>query len=78
MLTIKTYTQYDLPWFDLYDDKMGDISASEVLNKVKSVKEMDEKKGFTSQQDDESIDVPEDKIIKYKIDSNKKVKDGKW
>lgn len=65
-VTAKTYTQYSLPWFDLYDDKMGDISASEVLKKVKTVKEMDEEKGFTSQQDDKSIDIPEDKIINYR------------
>jgi hypothetical protein len=75
-VTTKTYTKYGLPWFDLYDDKMGDISAPEVLNKVKTVKEMDKEKGCTSQQDDKSIVVPEDKIIKYKIDS--KVKDGNW
>lgn len=77
-ITAKTYTQYGLPWFDLYDDRMEDLPAPEVLKKVKTFKEMDEKKGFTSQQDDESVDVPEDKVIKYKIDSDEEVKDGNW
>ena len=77
-VTAKTYAQYGLPWFDLYDDKMEDISASDVLKKVKSVKEKDQEKGFTSQQDDEPVDVPEDKVIKYKMDSDEGVKDGDW
>ena len=77
-VTAKTYAQYGLPWFDLYDDKLEDISAPEVLQKVKSVKEKDAEKGFTSQQDDESVEVPEDKVIKYKLDPNEEVKDGDW
>jgi hypothetical protein len=77
-VTAKLYTQYGLPWFDLYDDQMGDISAPADLKKVKTVKEMDKEKGFTPQQDDESINVQEDKIIKLNIDSNKEVKDGNW
>ena len=77
-VTAKLYTQYGLPWFDLYDDQMGDISAPADLKKVKTVKEMDKEKGFTPQQDDESINVQEDKIIKLDIDANKEVKDGNW
>jgi len=77
-VTAKTYAQYGLPWFDLYDDKMGDISAPDQLKKIKTVKEMDKEKGFTSQQDDTSIDVPEDKIVKYKLGSDEEVSDGNW
>jgi hypothetical protein len=77
-VTARTYTQCGLPWFDLYDERMGDISAPEALKKIKTVKEMDEANGFTSQQDDESIDVPEDKVIKYQIGSDDEVKDGNW
>ena len=77
-VTAKTYAQYGLPWFDLYDDKMGDISAPDQLKKVKTVTEMDKEKGFTSQQDDTSINVPEDKIVKYKIGSDEEVSDGNW
>lgn len=77
-VTAKTYSKYGFPWFDLYDDKMGDISAPEDLKKVKTVKEMDKEKGFTSQQDDTSIDVPEDQIIKYNLGSDEEVTDGNW
>ena len=50
----------------------------EELKNVKTVKELDNEKGYTSQQDDESIDVPEDKIVKLDIDSDKEIKDGNW
>lgn len=77
-VTAQTYTDYGLPWFDLYDDKMEDISAPDAFKKVKTVKGKDEERGFTPQQDDESIDITEDKVIKYKIVSDKEVKDGHW
>ena len=77
-VTAKTYAQYGFPWYDLYDDKMGDISAPDELKQVKSVKEMDQEKGFTSQQDDMSIEIPEDQVIKYNVDSDEEVTDGNW
>lgn len=78
-VTAKTYAQHGYPWFDLYDEKKGDIAAPDNLKNVKSVKEMDTEKGFTPQQDDESVEVPEDKIIKYHMpDDPDAVEDGDW
>lgn len=76
-VTAKTYAQYGLPWFDLYQEGLGDISPPEVLKKVKSIKEIDAEKGFTPQQDDDSIDIPEGKVIKISTGPGQ-VKDGKW
>ncbi|MEW6208381.1 MAG: hypothetical protein AB1631_08435 [Acidobacteriota bacterium] len=76
-VTAKTYSEYGLPWFDLYDEKMGDIKAPDALRQIKSVKEIDKEKGFAPQQDDDTVNVPEDKIITYKIDKNE-VEDGDW
>lgn len=76
-VTAKTYSEYGLPWFDLYDEKMGDIKAPDALKQIKSVKDMDKEKGFAPQQDDDTVNVPEDKIITYKIDKNE-VEDGDW
>ena len=76
-ITAKTYAQYKRPWFDLYGEAMSDIEAPDTLKQVKSIKEMDAEKGFTPQQDDSSIDVPDDQIIKYKLDSDE-VQDGEW
>ncbi|HEY7545931.1 MAG TPA: hypothetical protein VID27_13650, partial [Blastocatellia bacterium] len=76
-VTAKTYSEYGLPWFDLYDEKMGDIKAPDAFKQIKSVKEMDKEKGFAPQQDDDTVNVPEDKIITYKIDKTE-VEDGNW
>src|SRR5262249_4482192 len=79
-VTAKTYSQHHLPWFDLYDEKMGDVNAPDALKNVKSVKEMDAEKGFKPQQDDSSVDVSDEEIIKYKMppkDPNE-VDDGDW
>lgn len=62
-VSAQTYAQYNLPWFDLYDEHMADIEASETLKQVKSVKEKDEEKGLGSQQDDSSVII--NRVIKY-------------
>ena len=35
-----SYVAAGLPWFDLYDDHLGDIEPSGVLAKVKGVDEL--------------------------------------
>lgn len=77
-VTAQQYTNNGLPWFDLYDEHMGDIAAPETLQNVQSIKDMDEEKGFGSQQDDSSVNVPDDQITKYNIQSDDEIKDGDW
>lgn len=79
-ISAKTYAHHGLPWFDLYDEKLGDIAPPDALKGVKSVKEKDAEKGFTPQQDDSSVEVPEDKVIKYKVEETdpNEVRDGDW
>ena len=57
---------------------MGAITAPQGFEQIKTVKEIDKVKGFTPQQDDESIEISEDNIIKYKIGSDEPVDDGDW
>jgi hypothetical protein len=54
-VTARTYTQHGLPWFDLYDDHLGDIDPAAELAGVKSVKEMDAEKFGKGLQDDDTI-----------------------
>ncbi|NDJ76646.1 MAG: hypothetical protein GYB65_10340 [Chloroflexi bacterium] len=78
-ITTKLYAAAGYPWFDLYDERLDDIAAPENLQSVKSIKEMDADKGFAPQQDDDSVNVPEDKIIKYPVQDNPDVvDDGDW
>lgn len=67
----KTYTEYGLPWFDLYDEAKGDVSASEKLAQVKSVTERDAEINST-ERDETSIDVPESQITKLKHETQPK------
>jgi len=46
-----------------------------VLENVKSVKEKGKEKGFGPQQDDGPVEIPDDKVIKYKLDEDD-VQDG--
>lgn len=36
-ITYKTYQSKGIPWFDLYDDKLGDVQGSDALQKLKPV-----------------------------------------
>ncbi len=76
----KTYTKCGLPWFDLYDADMGDVTASTDLAEVKSIKEKDQELGFTNQQDDDTISVSPNQIVMLEKLSSivKSVKDGTW
>ncbi|ADG82854.1 hypothetical protein [Thermincola potens] len=76
-ISAKTYTEYGFPWFDFLDEEKGDVSASGILSKVKSVKEMDKEKGFAPQQDDSSVEIPENQVKKIKLDPESVI-DGKW
>lgn len=47
----KTYTQYGLPWFDLYDETKDDVPPSERLAKVKTISDRDIERGEAVQAD---------------------------
>jgi len=57
---------------------MGAITAPERFEQIKTIKGINKGKGFTPQQDNESIEISEDNIIKYKIGSDEPVDDGDW
>lgn len=77
-ITAKTYAQYNYPWFDLYDEQLGDVSSPDTLKNVKSVKEMDAEKGFDPQQDDDTVNVPDDNVKKLPLNHPGEVEDGEW
>jgi len=76
-VTARTYTDYGLPWFGLYDEDKGDLKPSGKLGKVKSIKEMDKKKGFKKQQDDSTVDVADEQVVTLSKDPHQIV-DGNW
>ena len=78
-VTVRTYAEHGYPWFDLYDEHLGDVDPSEALAGVKSVKEMDAGQGFAPQQDDDPVHIPDDVVRKLHVSTPKGVvRDGDW
>ena len=70
------YTEHGFPWFDLYDEGKGDIAGSRSLGGVKTIKDIDKDKGFGTQQDDTTVDVPGGQVKTIKDETL--VHDGAW
>jgi hypothetical protein len=70
------YMEYGFPWFELYDEGRGDIAGSDVLGGVKTIKDIDDEKGFGTQQDDLTVDVSEHQVRTIK--DKTRVIDGSW
>jgi hypothetical protein len=77
-VTARTYAEHGYPWFDLYDEHLGDLDPASEVSKVKSVKEVDAAKGFKPQQDDDPVDVPDHVVVKYGSKPKDVVSDGDW
>jgi hypothetical protein len=80
-ISAKTYTEHGYPWFDLYDEELGDVESSEILEGVKSVSELDAEKGFSPQQDDDTVTIPHANVVKYPVTAPKPadvIADGDW
>ncbi len=75
-VSARLYTEYGLPWFDLYDEGKGDIAGSDVLGGIKTITDIDDDNGFGSQHDDAPVDVPSHQVKTIK--DNTLVTDGRW
>jgi hypothetical protein len=58
-----TYTQWGLPWFDLYDEGQGDVAPPERLTTVKTIAEHDAEFAVNTP-DNQSVEVPTTHIKK--------------
>jgi hypothetical protein len=75
-VSARTYTEHGYPWFDLYDEHLGDVEPSPVFEDVKTIAELDAEKGFEGQQDDSSFDMPPSQVVTH--GSKTAVRDGEW
>ena len=62
-ISAQTYSAHGLPWFDLYDESLADVTAPESLTGIKSISEIDREKQV-AEPDDESIEIDEEQIRK--------------
>ena len=65
-VSARTYTDCGLPWFELYDEHLGDLTPSAELAGVKSIKQVDAENSTRPQQDDSSVPVAESQVIGLK------------
>ena len=59
----KTYTEYGLPWFDLYDEFKGDLAPSDRLATAKTIAARDQEREETATEEG-SFNVPETQVKK--------------
>ena len=63
-VSAKTYTEYGLPWFEMYDEASSDLPPAEKFDKVKSIQEMGGEMG----DEEESLEIGPDQV--QKVDPN--------
>jgi hypothetical protein len=64
-----TYTKHGFPWFDLYDEEMGDVAPSDRLAGVKTISARDAERGEPA--DTDSFQVSEAQVRKLRKDDAK-------
>jgi hypothetical protein len=62
-VTAKEYARHGLPWFDLYDEGLGDLEPQDALKHLKSITEVDQQKGFAPQQDNETVPITDQQVV---------------
>jgi len=73
-ITAKEYNDYDLPWFDYYDDKTEALEGSATLAKLKSIMQKAQEKKDNPLPENESVKPENVKIIK----DVRKVREGRF
>lgn len=66
------YTENGLPWFDLYDEGQKDLAAPQKLRAVKSIKEMEARKGIAAEKDEPSLRIKKSQIRRLPLKGSKK------
>lgn len=60
-VSARSYTEHGLgPWFELMDESLGDISTTQKLSRIKSVRQIDDEKGLDRAEEEQPIEM--DKI----------------
>jgi hypothetical protein len=74
-ISARTYTDFGLPWFSVYDEALGDIEASERLQSVQSIRNLDAETKASAPSVDASIEVQESSIQKLHLPNDTGTKD---
>ncbi len=77
-ITARDYAAHRLPWFELYDERLGALAATGTLEDIKSVKTLDAEKSALPLQDDDSVEVGPVAKLWNTVTGAFGVRDGKW
>ena len=61
-VSARAYTDYGFPWFDLYDEHLGDLAPSKKLAGVKSIGELEGRDSLIA--NDPSLAIPPKQVVK--------------
>ena len=61
-VSAELYTRYGFPWFDLYDEHLGDLTPSKKLAGVKSIGELEGRDSLIA--NDPSLAIPPEQVVK--------------
>jgi hypothetical protein len=75
-ISAKTYSSYGYKWYDMYEENVSSVQGSNILDNVKSVKEIDQEKYAFPQQDDSTVYINANQV--QKIPNKNHVRDGDW
>lgn len=64
----QTYTRYGFPWFELYDENLGDLTPSQALSGLASVAEIDKVRAIPPSEEEQTLEISEQQ--KRKISSS--------
>lgn len=64
----QTYSRYGFPWFNLYDEEFGDLSATDEIAAIKSISEIDADRGLLGASEDETVEIDSSQVRKIRLD----------
>jgi len=63
----EAYTYYGFPWYDLYDEDLGDLAPSATLAGVKSIHDLDAEKDVKDPDEPPSLEIPAEQVWKLPL-----------
>jgi hypothetical protein len=58
----RIYTQHGFPWFEIYDEKIGDLTPTQRLTEVQTLRERQAERGMLHDATNEPIEIPSQQV----------------
>jgi hypothetical protein len=71
-ITAQRYAELGLPWFELYDEHLGDVAPPSSLTRVESIAELEARRGDAAREENRPIQVDPSRIRRFRIDGEER------